>query len=483
MEYTFKYITNRIGEYPKDEMLEMCLNTLNTKNEKNFPRFYVLTLIKWTILYGGRKYPAKKLATENFHKIFNMVASFNEGHISGFIKEKQIGKAFQIIHNQQFYLQRHVNLSLFSTQLKLFGSTEGKYDISQVFLSHTGLRIYDFVYLGQLFWMTFNANRLGLELFRFNGYIDNDLIQLVLEAVPEAKLRQFIKLLLLHPYNAESAIESHRHKLKNPDFQTLEMSFLTLHPFMFLKNQIRLIHASLFDYTMNYYIYDFLKAKDDSFTTEFGKRLERYVCLGLKEIGVTFETEGQLKRRLKESKNQVDYWLPIDNIYIEVKATEMQAYPSVNPTDELIYNSLKSSIFKAYFKQMVPVSKELSPDAENWGIIVTFKEFFYGTMAALANTTSNFNENNDPIDHIPPANVFIIDLYTWDNLIRIVKSGQATLLEILKLAKSNNTKPETTKLLFHMHLKDFQLDSNVELSFLSSEKRSLDIRKTSDWTE
>src|SRR5690606_38807819 len=85
--------------------------------------------------------------------------------------------------------------------------------------------------------------------------------------------------------------------------------------------------------------------------------------------------------------------------------------------------------------------------------------------------------------HIPLANVFIIDLYTWDNLIRIVKSGQATLLEILKLAKNNNIKPETTKLLFHMHLEDYHSDSDVELSFLSSEKESLNIRKASDWTE
>jgi len=483
MKYTFKYISNRIGEYPKDDMLEMCLNTLNTQTEKRFPHFYVLTLIKWTILHGGKKYPAKRLTPENFAKIFNMVASFNEGHISGFLKEKQIGKAFQIIHNQQFYLQKHVSLSLFPTQLKLFGSTEGKYDISQAFLSKTGLNVYDFVYLGQLFWMTFNANKLGVELFSFNGYIDNNLVQLMLEAVPEAKLRKFIKLLLLHPHNAESAIESYRHRLKNPDFQTLEMSFLTLHPFMFLKNHVRLIHPSLFDYTMNYFIYDFLKANDDNFTTEFGNRLERYVGLGLKEIGAKFETEGQLRRRLKESKNQVDYWLPNDDIYIEVKATEMQAYPSVNPTDELIYNSLKSSIFKAYFKQIVPVSKELNPYDENWGIIVTFKEFFYGTMAALANTTNNFNENNDSIDHIPPVNVFIIDLYTWDNLIRIVKSGQSTLLDILKLAKNNNTKPETSKLLFYMHLESFQLDSDVQMSFLSSEKSRLNIKKANDWSE
>src|SRR5690606_4173360 len=170
-------------------------------------------------------------------------------------------------------------------------------------------------------------------------------------------------------------------------------------------------HPKLFDYTMNYIIYDFLKANDDNFTTEFGNRLERYGGLGLKEICVKFETEGQLRRRLKESKNQVDYWIPEDKIYIEVKATEMQAYPSVNPTDELIYNSLKSSIFKAYFKRRDPVSKESSPDAENWGIIVTIKESFYVTLATLANTTTNFNKTNDPIDNLPQGNVFIIGLY------------------------------------------------------------------------
>ena len=55
----------------------------------------------------------------------------------------------------------------------------------------------------------------------------------------------------------------------------------------------------------------------------------------------------------------VDYLLSAENILIECKATERQQYPSINPTNELIYNSLKQSIFKAYFEQLLVVTKNI----------------------------------------------------------------------------------------------------------------------------
>src|SRR5690606_9781707 len=147
------------------------------------------------------------------------------------------------------------------------------------------------------------------------------------QVMPIDKVQRFVRLLLLHPHNAENAIQNFSRRINNADLQNMESSFLTMFPVKIFKKQVILVHRKLYDYTINYHLYDLLKANDEKFTTEFGYRLERYVGLGLDEIGVVYKTENQLKKILKQSPNQVDFWLPDDNIFIEVKATELQAYP------------------------------------------------------------------------------------------------------------------------------------------------------------
>jgi hypothetical protein len=151
----------------------------------------------------------------------------------------------------------------------------------------------------------------------------------------------------------------------------MERTFFTIYPFLIFKGEIKLLHESVFNHFINYYIYDFLKAADENFTTEFGSRFEKYVELSLKEVKLKFINENELKKRLKVKSNLVDFYLEAYNVYIECKAIELQPIPLVNPTDEILYNSLKESILKAYFKQLVNVSKSINRKKENWGLIIT----------------------------------------------------------------------------------------------------------------
>ena len=153
----------------------------------------------------------------------------------------------------------------------------------------------------------------------------------------------------------------------------------------------------------------------------------------------------------------------------------MQAISMVNPTEEILYNSMKGSILKAYFKQLLNVSKQISPNEENWGIILTYKELFWSRFTNLYELGKDKFDNSSDFMIMPPENVFLIDIYTWDRIVQIVKDKKATLLEILQKAKLNNSNDETAKALFSMHLDEYNLE-RFDLSFLKDELKSLELK-------
>lgn len=466
MSTNFNYIKNRISEHRVDDLLEYSYDLLENQKKEIFPVWHVFILMKWAIIYGGKKRPLKTLTSQKYGNIYNNISNFNQDHISQFLKNGNVDKGFQILYNQQFYLQKQVYKEIFYTQYSMFYSIKGKYDIQDSFRQKTGLTVFDFLHILQLFWLYLNMDVLERDDIAFKGYIDSDFVNVAKDIIGEEKVLSFIKLLTLHPFNADKGISDYKHKIRDEDLQTMEMSFFTMFPFQLFKNQVRLIHSSVFNHCANYYIYDFLKANDDAFTTEFGYRLEKFFELGLKEINIPYITESKLKKQLPKKSKLVDFVIPDQNIYIECKATELQAYPYVNPSDELIFNSLKSSVFKAYFEQMVSVSKNMSLDDENWGIIITYKEFFWSHFKKLYDIGAK-NYENVETSHIPPENVFVIDIYTWNITVQIIKNEKITLLDILKNAKANNSNPQTAKMLFKMHLDEYK-SSTLNLKYFEN---------------
>lgn len=456
MKVSFNYIRNRISEHSIDDLLEFSYNLLESQKKEVFPIWYVFVLMKWSMIYGGKKRPPKKLTNEKYGNIYNSITNLNQEHITSFIRDSQIDKMFQILYNQQFYLQKKVYKDILYTQYKLYLSVKGKYDIEKSFKDKTNLSIHDFLFILQLFWLYININQLKKDNIFFEGLIDSAFVDAAKKIVDENKILSFIKLLTIHPYNSNSCINNYKHLIRNEDLQTMEMSFFTMFPFQLFKNKLRLVHESVFNYCANYYIYDFLKSKDENFTTEFGYRIESFFELGLKEANISYKTESQLKQLLPAKSKLVDFALLEDNIYIECKATELQAYPFVNPTDELLYNALKSSIFKAYFEQIVSVSKKMSHDKENWGIIITYKEFFCSHFTKLYEVGVK-NYPNIDTSHIPAENIFIIDIYTWNVIVQIMITKKITLLQILREARQSNMDPSTSKMLFQMHLDKYNL--------------------------
>lgn len=103
---------------------------------------------------------------------------------------------------------------------------------------------------------------------------------------------------------------------------------------------------------------------------------------------------------------------------------------------------------------------------DNWGIIITYKEFYWSHFKKLYDIGAK-NYENVETSHIPPENVFVIDIYTWNIIVQIIKDEKITLLDILKKAKANNSDPQTAKMLFKMHLDDYK-SSTLNLKYFEN---------------
>lgn len=473
LEIPFTYIRNKIRKYSTEDLLRYCYLHIDSNKDQIFPIWIIFTLMKWSYQHGGYNSSLQRLDQANFDKLYNLIYEFNNEHITNFLKLK-VDRGFYILYSQQFYLQKTVHKEVFATQLKIYNSIKGKYDIEKSFEEKTGLTIYDFIFLQQIVWLFTNVDN-SSSTFKYFGHLTQDFINVAIEMTSQEKVKNFLKLTVLNPGDTKETIQNFKRSINRTDLQSLETTFFTMYPFQVFNNQIKVIHKSVYNHFVNYYIYDFLKSRDEQFTTEFGNRFEKYIEFGLKEIHIKYNDENTLRKILPKNSNVVDFNVPDSNIYLECKAIEIQAYTSVNPTDELLYNSLKDSLLKAYFKQMINVAKTLTPDEENWGIILTYKELFWSNFSNLFELGKDKFPNSVDSKYLPPENVFIMDIYTWDKIIQIIKDKKATLIEILQLAKSNNSNPQTSKQLFHMHLDAYNLEK-ISLSYLDSEIEQLKIK-------
>lgn len=269
MGLTFNYIRNRISEYRKQDLLQACYNILDRRDDPMKPIWFVFLLMKWTYLYGEERYPSKDLTEKRFLNILNSILNLNQEHISSFIKQGKLDRAFNILDSQQFYLQETIHKEKFATQLKLFYNLKSKHDINVKFEAKTGLSIFDFICLTQLTWLYINSDIIGSNTFNYAGHLSNVFLEAISQMTSIDKSNAFIKLLVLDPVNPNEDINNFKRSVRAEELQSMERTFFTLYPFQLFNYNIKVIHEKVFNYSANFYLYDYLKINDEAFTTEF----------------------------------------------------------------------------------------------------------------------------------------------------------------------------------------------------------------------
>ncbi len=473
-EMTFNYIRNQIRHYSKDELIDRCYKEIDGI-DKPSATWQIFTMLKWTFLYAGTNHPSKPLTEVAFARIYKATYSLDEQYLGTFIKPGDFKKYFQILFSQQFYLQRKVMKETFASQLKIYTKLHHQFDISKLYKTKTGLSIEDTLCFLQTLWIIiYHANNLS-KTIKYRGFIEGDHLKALVDLGGKEAMGKFINLLLIDPDNAEEKIKNAPYSLYKEELQSFERTFFTIYPLqIYKKKYIKVVHPGVMAHTINHYIYDFLK-REANFPEEFGYRIEKYVALGLNEIKANYIPEVELKKRLVKDSKLVDFVLADDKILIECKAVELSPSVSIIPTVESLYSGLKGSVIKAYVDQMLTVAPQLAKteNDEYFGVILTYKEMYWSKFEDLYEVIQEKLPSKPDTKLLPPSNVFIIDLLSWDKIVQIVKNKEATLRQILEKAKLNNSDFKTTKLLFEMQLDEYKL-KNFDLSYLSDELKTMD---------
>ncbi len=468
----FSFIRNQIRKYSTKSLLVNSINLLKqveSNPKQSYPIWEIFLLLKWTFIFSGDKHPTKEANQEIVQQLLSHIVQLQNQH--ELIKKKgSITDFLQVIAYQQSYLQFQIWKDSFARQKILYTILKSRYSIEDVFHKNTGITIEEFITLSFVLWTYTNPEVLNRNI-KYDGFIWDDFIEVSNKLLDEKRTFKFLELLSLNVEKAKKVcVEDNR--VKSEKLQPFEISIFTRYPIFNYNNKRILLHKNLLNYSLNFFVYDFMKQNDnENFTEEFGHRVEKYIELGLKEVNLPYKTESQLKKELVDKSKLVDF-LVDDSILIESKAIELNPYPNVYPDKEVIYKWLKSSIVKAYSKQMITVANSLKNKKEKYGIIITYKETNFGNGVDAWNkflkepAESFAKDNGLELSILPAKNLFFIDLATWDRIILIIKKGQASLEEILKKAIENDSKEETKKFWFHMHLHDYDLGT-FDLSYLN----------------
>ena len=84
-------------------------------------------------------------------------------------------------------------------------------------------------------------------------------------------------------------------------------------------------------------------------------------------------------------------------------------------------------------------------------------------------------ENNLHVDLLPPQNLYIMDVATWDKIIQVMKTTKKSLYKVLLKAKEDDAKPQSKKGIFQFHLEQYNINK-FDLSYLENESERLNLK-------
>jgi len=467
----FKPIRNKIRTFSYHSLTTHLLQILKEQEASERPQafWHSLTLLKWTLEFAGEKYPSKEVDRNEVHKLLNLLSDLEMSHRTFNLKTngRKVNKLLTILSVQQMQYQQNAWKHSFASQLILFSDLKHKYHIAESFKQLTNLDLNVFLEILFIYWLVITQG--DLTGLKFDSQLYEDVYGIIVHQYGEGMAKNFQKLLTVSRDNAKEIFEEDKRMVRNYDLQIFETSFFTRYPFFAFDGKIIVPHKDILNPTANYFIYDFMKNRDDNFSTEFGDRMEKYITMGLKEINANYKSENDLKSILGKEHKVVDFIID-GNILVEAKAIELKPIIGINPTDDNLANEFRKNIVKAYASQMLGVAETLKLDTEIFGIIVTYKRLYIGNSEDVWNQflkeETQKLKTAEQIALLPVDNLFFIDLHTWDTIVQIIKNTKITLAEILTKVRDTDKIEREKKFTFDMHLDDYKV-TNYDLSYLS----------------
>ncbi len=208
------------------------------------------------------------------------------------------------------------------------------------------------------------------------------------------------------------------------------------------------------------FVYDSLKRQDPQrFMDTFGDIFERYVRHALEESKAKVFSESELQQFLRGEKC-VDFAIHEEGslVLIDAKGVELatKAIATHRPGD--IKSATKANVLKAIgqaesvynnLSKLAPLIGEKA-DLIPYVIVVTYKEHFLSNGSRFFETLS---ADVQTAHSIPHENIYFLSIDDLDFLAEAVRQGRKTFSGMLELAKGDDAKPATSKLIFEQHLR------------------------------
>jgi len=465
----FRKVRNRLKKHYPEEIVLACISKLNEQPQdriehlRRYPPWRLLLLIKWTFIYGEYLSPyRKKLNTENFNYLLNLVHDFN-GSLRLPSEYENIFLFFRNMAFQQFWLQQSFSMPNFARQRLLFGKLESTHTFKIKFLEKCGISISDFIELSTILMTRFTIEKqksVSIEWFKT-----------VADKYEIGTIRRFFDLLSIDFNSLRRKLQNEKQANRKVSYEAYEKTPLMETPLIRINSVYYPFSPELIARCLETFIYDTLKSDNpNEFMNQFGSVFEKYVGYLISKTGITNFTEKDLVQNLDGTGKVVDYLL-IDNgsrIYIDAKGVEMAYLGMVGHQPEIITDKTKTSLIKG-ISQGIETAKRLNSidiinetrveKGNNYLLIVTFKEMFVGNGIEFYNyvakeTLDRLLTDNENRVLIPFQNMYFISIDDFDLLMGGIASREIELTQILEHAIKSDTDPLTMKFTFGQHISD-----------------------------
>ena len=435
--------------------------------------WHILLALKWTFQEMDGLCHRRPLAEFNdarrvlhiMHEADDAVLS-SFSHVTLFLRQK----AFQ-----QFWIYPDPDGSALARQEILFGGLAANHGFARQFLGLTGVPITEYLEL------TFGL--VALVLSEENRrFVDRDNFRNLEPRMDAEKIDSFLAHLSRTPAQLRAWLDEPAMRNVAIADQFGLPSPLNSAPFLRVGDRLHVYYLPQVYRTLEKAIYRPLRAIDPAeFGRVFGPMFEAYVANVMKDGGVAFTNETELKRRLPRTGKVVDFLVVEDdcNILIDAKGVEMSAAGRTATTARQLYSTVKNSAMKAVAQGMETLGRiRQAPVGHPWGkletylIVVTFESLYLGSSSDVGKTFDDSlgadlkKQFGQPYP-FPLENVFFLNIQELEDLLARVRDKKTTILKMLRVAKEADADPKTRKFDFKLHLVA-QGESSERLPFIEA---------------
>ena len=464
-----KKVHNRLKKHRSAEIIRECVRRLhefdrtNIQQFRHYPPWFLLILIKWTLVYGDFK-PSKpkKLTPQAFARLINLVHN-----VDGTQRlPSQYGSVFLFFRSiayQQFWLQENMASGRLCRQSFLFAHLDPSHSLRSWFQELIGISIEDFIDLTFLLLIKF--------LTSTQTSVNKHWFSTVEQSFPDGAVEHFLSSLSTTPAGVKKYLQSLEEEKIRTSHEFLERTPLFRFPLLNLNGEYIIYLRYLLHYALQTFVYDTLRRHDpEKFMAKFGPLFEKYVEKGLDHAGTPFVNESTIKSAVGMPSKVVDFFVHADdfNVLIDAKGVEIGHMGMVSHRPDIVTDKAKSSVVRGIV-QGVETAKSLSNSKEygqrdwsrekNFLIVVTFKDLVLGTgrdfYESIAQEKLDRALDGDSASQIIPLeHMYFVSIDEFDWMAQITHSTPETFASILAYSTIQDTSSlqESKRLFIGQHL-------------------------------